>query len=48
MVSFEFGKEMEKDVFRLVTSVEQRKIEFPRGTELQTFGFRAPMLYHLR
>ena len=25
MVSFEFGKEMEKDVFRLVASVGQRK-----------------------
>ena len=26
MVSFELGKEIEKDVFRLVTSVGQRKI----------------------
>ena len=25
MVSFELGKEIEKDVFRLVTSAEQRK-----------------------
>ena len=25
MVSFKLGKETEKDVFRLVTSVEQRK-----------------------
>ena len=25
MVSFKLGKEIEKDVFRLVTSVEQRK-----------------------
>ena len=25
MVSFELGKEIEKDVFHLVTSVEQRK-----------------------
>ena len=30
MISFEFGKEMEKDVFCLVTSVGQiRKCEFP-------------------
>ena len=47
MVSFELGKEIEKDVFRLVTSVGQRKnSESPRGIESQTFGFRAPMLYH--
>ena len=30
MVSFKLGKEIEKDAFRLVTSVEQRKnSEFP-------------------
>ena len=29
MASFELGKEMEKDVFRLVTSVGQRKILSP-------------------
>ena len=29
MVSFELGKEIEKDVFRLVTSVGQRKILSP-------------------
>ena len=30
MVSFELGKEIERDVFRLVTSVGQRKnSEFP-------------------
>ena len=30
MVSFELGKEIERDVFRLVTSVGQRKnFEFP-------------------
>ena len=47
MVSFELGKEIEKDVFRLVTSVGQRKnSESPGGIEPQTFGFRAPMLYH--
>ena len=37
----------EKDVFRLVTSVGQRKkSEFQWGIEHQIFGFRAPMLYH--
>ena len=30
MASFELGKEMEKDVFRLVTSVGQRKILSPQ------------------
>ena len=40
MVSFELGKEIERDVFRLVTSVGQRKnSEFPWGIE-------PPMLYH--
>ena len=30
MISFELGKEIENDVFRLVTSVGQKKkIEFP-------------------
>ena len=29
MVGFELGKEIEKGVFRLVTSVEQRKILSP-------------------
>ena len=47
MVSFELGKEIEKDVFRLVTSLRQRKnSESPWGIEPQTFGFRARMLYH--
>ena len=47
MISFKFGKEIEKDVFRLVTSVGQRKkSEFPWVIEPQTFGFRARMLYH--
>ena len=32
--------EIEKNVFRIVPSVGQR------GIEPQTFGFRAPMLYH--
>ena len=37
MVSFEFGKEIEKDVFRLVTSVGQRKSsDSPRGNEPQS------------
>ena len=46
MVSFELGKEIEKDVFCLVTSVGQRKkAEYPWGIEPQTFGFCAPMLY---
>ena len=44
-VSFDLGKEIEKDVFRLVTSVGQRKTsESPWGIELQTF--RAPSLSH--
>ena len=47
MVSFKLGKDIKKDVFRLVTSVGQRKnSESPWGIEPQTFGFRAPMLYH--
>ena len=47
MVSFELGKEIEEDVFRLVTSVGQIKnSESPRGIGPQTFGFRALMLYH--
>ena len=38
---------LEKDVFRLVTSVGQRKkSESLCGIEPQAFGFRAPMLYH--
>ena len=37
MVSFKLGKDIEKDVFRLVTSVGQRKIsESPGGIEPQT------------
>ena len=48
MVSFELGKEIEKLVFRLVTSVGQRKkyYESPWGIEPQTFSFHPPMLYH--
>ena len=47
MVSFEVGKEIEKDIFRLVTWVGQRKnSESLWGVEPQTFGFRATMLYH--
>ena len=42
LVSFELGKEIEKDVFLFVTSVGKRKTsESPRGIEPQTFGFRA-------
>ena len=42
MVSFELGKEIEKDVFLLVTSEGKRiTSESPRGIEPQTFGFRA-------
>ena len=37
MVSFELGKEIEEDVFRLVTSMGQRKnSEYPRGIEPQS------------
>ena len=47
MVSFELGKEIEKDVFRLVTNVGQRiNSESAWGIKPQTFRFRAPMLYH--
>ena len=46
MVSLELGKEIEKDVLRIVTSIGQRKnSEFPRGVEPQTFVFHTPMLY---
>ena len=46
-VSFYLGKEIQKDVCRLVTSVGYRKnSESPWGNEPQTFGFRAPMFYH--
>ena len=39
---------LKKDVFRLVTSVGQRKnSESPWRIEPQTFGFCASMLYHL-
>ena len=41
------GKKLEKDVFCLITSEEQRKnSESPWGIEPQTFGFCASMLYH--
>ena len=47
MVSFELGKEIEKYVFCLVTSVGQRtNSESPGGIEPQTVEFRSPMLYH--
>ena len=42
MVSFELGKETEKDVFLHVTSVGKRNTsESPWGIEPQTFGFHA-------
>ena len=42
MVSFELGKEIEKDVFRPVMSVRQRKnSECPGGFKPQTCGFCA-------
>ena len=37
---------MEKDVFRLVTSVGHIK-NSESGIDPKTFEFRAPMLYHL-
>ena len=41
MVSFELAKEAEKDVFRLVSSVGQRKnSESPWGIKPQALGFR--------
>ena len=45
MVIFELGKEIEKHVFRLGTSVEQKN----NSTEsnLRPFGSLAPMLYQL-
>ena len=47
MVSFELGKEKEKDVFRLVTNVGQiTNSESPCGIEYQILRFRAPILYH--
>ena len=42
MVSFELGKEIEKDVFRLVTSVEQRIILSPH----EELNFRPSELHH--
>ena len=44
---FELGTEIEKDVFRLVKSVGQRKdFKCPRGIEPQPFRFRDPMLQY--
>ena len=44
-VLVKIDKNLEKDVFRLITSVGRRKnSESPRGIEPQTFGFRAPIL----
>ena len=45
--SLKTNKTIEKYVFRLVTSVGQRKnSESPWGIEPKTCKFRAPMLYH--
>ena len=42
LVSFELNKEIEKDIFLLVTNVGKRiTSESPRGIEPQTFGFCA-------
>ena len=44
-VLVKIDKNLEKDVFRLITSVGRRKnSESPWGIEPQTFGFRAPIL----
>ena len=56
--SVQTGRYIEKDVFRLVTSVGQitknikiswskeKTSESPRGIEPQTYGFRAQMLWN--
>ena len=36
MVNFELGKEIKKDVFRLVTSMRQKKILSPKNITLLT------------
>ena len=48
MVSFELGKEIKKDVFFVLSQAwdKRKNSESPWGIKLQTFGFRAPMLYH--
>ena len=39
MISFELGKEIEKNVFRLVTSLGQKKkSEFPWGTQVEPWS----------
>ena len=44
MVSFELGKETERDAFRLVKSVGQRKdSESPRGIQPQTVSIPPPV-----
>ena len=46
MVSFELGKEIEKDVFRLVTSVEQRKTMSPNeeSNRMESNGWKIVFL----
>ena len=47
MTSFELGKEIEKNVFRLVTSVGQKKkSEFPWGTRVEPLSSNALPLSH--
>ena len=47
MISFELGKEIENDVFRLVTSVGQKKkSESPWGTQVEPWSSNAPPLSH--
>ena len=46
MVGFELGKQVEKGVFRLVSSVGRKNSESPWGIKPQTPGFRASTLYH--
>ena len=46
MVSFELGKEIEKDVFRLVTSAEQRKTLSPyeESNRMESNGWKIVFL----
>ena len=49
MVSIELGKEIEEDVFRLVTSMGQRKnSEYPRGIKLRCSTTEPQRLYDER
>ena len=48
MISFELGKEIEKDVFSSCheRGTKEKNSESPCEIEPQTFEFRAPMLHH--